>query len=467
MRPSVRFALSLFAALTPCITIAQSFPTHPKQYTTTVPAHSIYGTPPAEENMGPMPLVAPVFLQTDQIESSITVVNSIIWAAKGTITLRDQQGNIVAKATPTFPAHSSTVLSIKQLLTGVGSFAHSGSVTLEQDPQIKGPALLAQLSMTMHVGSQATYLEEEFGMPTPHGSAEVRGLASETKNLPLIAITSVSEAPQTIRATCIGESPTDPGAAIELPAYGTAVVHACAWDALKDDTLGLSSALQHASSSASQNYAVSLKTDSVPGAFYAFGFALNGDVAQAQLQPFDFYDPGLLPSTKTVYVGVPFGFEAHLLNASFSPTLILANFSVQPRTTIVTVDDSSSGTPKSHQLAQVVVPALSTRTLHIPADSGSGLNNSFTIVSDGQPGDIQAHLFSNRNTAEDRLELLAKDARDDHNGGDHPWSVENGDTSTLLLYNPTTVSQEFQVRISGNKASWVQLYTLNHPKPKA
>ena len=467
MRPSVGLALSCsVAVLTTSLALSQSLSKHPRQQTTTVGAHSIYGTPPAEQDMMPMPLVAPVFLQTDQIDSSITVVNSIIWSVQGTVTLRDQGGNIIGKATPTFAAHSSTVVSLKKLLADAGSLAHSGSVILEQDPQVKGPALLAQLSMTMHVGSQATYLEEEFGMPTMHGSAELRGVASETKNLPLIAITSVSEASQTIHAACIGESPADPGIAIELPAFGTAVVHACAWDTLKDDSLGLSSALQHAPGQPSQNHAVSLKTDSVPGAFYAFGFALNGSIAQAQLQPLDFYDPGLLPSTKTVYVGVPFGPESRVLKQSFSPTLTLANFSTQPRSTTVTVADSSSGTPKTHQLAQVSLPALSTRTVPIPAQSGSGLLNTFTIASDGQPGDVQAHLFSNRDSAEDRLELLSKDASDAHNGGDHPWSTENGNTSTLLLYNPTPTSQEFQVTISGNNASWVELYTLKPSETK-
>jgi hypothetical protein len=55
---------------------------------------------------------------------------------------------------------------------------------------------------------------------------------------------------------------------------------------------------------------------------------------------------------------------------------------------------------------------------------------------------------------------LAKDAKDDNNGGDHPWSIENGNLSILLLFNTTAADQEFQVRISGKGASWISLYDL-------
>ena len=43
-----------------------------KRGTSTATAHSIFNMP--EPMFGEMPLVAPVFLQTDQIDSSITVV---------------------------------------------------------------------------------------------------------------------------------------------------------------------------------------------------------------------------------------------------------------------------------------------------------------------------------------------------------------------------------------------------------
>lgn len=167
-----------------------------------------------------MPQVAPVFLQTDQIDSSITVVNSTTAPANGTLTLRDQQGHVIGTSKVTFAAHSSTPVAIRSLVAEAHSQAHSGSVTLEEDPVTKRAALVAQLSMTLHKGSQSSYLEEEFGMPTMHGSTVLQGVASQTRNLPLIAITSISDAPQTIHASCVGEERASTN--IELPSFGIA-----------------------------------------------------------------------------------------------------------------------------------------------------------------------------------------------------------------------------------------------------
>ena len=247
--------------------------------TSSGPAHSILNMP--EPMFGSMPLVAPVFLQTDQVDSNITVVNAITSAVNGTVTLRDQVGNVVGQQTVLFSPHSSTILALKSLLASAGSQAHSGSVTLEQDPAIKGPALLAQLSMTLHSGSQGVFLEEEFGMPTAHGSAVLQGVASQTRNLPLVAITSVSDAAQTISANCVGEDKAT--TSMTLPAHGTAVVQACSWHAVPDGALNLTSSLLNSSGAADADHAILLKSDSVPGSFYAFGFALNGGLDQAQL----------------------------------------------------------------------------------------------------------------------------------------------------------------------------------------
>ena len=446
-------AIILIALSLPAVLSAQSAPRTPS----TAPAHFRFGPDPPVSNQ-PLPLVAPVFLQTDQIDSSITVVNSIIYAVNGTVTLRDQQGHVIGQQTLSFPAHSSTPVAMKTLLAAGGSGTHSGSVTLEQDPAMKGPALLAQLSMTLHAGSQPSFLEEELGMPTAHGSAVLQGVASQTKNLPLIAITSVSDAAQTIHASCAGENTSS--SAIELPAFGTAVVQACSWQSLGDNSLNLSSSLLSSGGAIPADHAITLKTDSVPGAFYAFGFALNAGLDQPQLQPLDFYDPGLLPSTSTVYVGVPVGANSVLNSVLSAPVLTLANFSGQSRQTTVTWSDSSSGSPKVQPIATLTLPPFSTKTTTLSSATGSGLLNTFTISSDGSPGDVQAHLFTRVGTSEQRTELLAKDARDDHNGGDHPWSIANGDVSTLLLYNPTSQTQTFQVRLSGSGSSWLQVYHL-------
>ena len=386
-------------------------------------------------------------------------------AVNGTITLRNQQGNVVGKQVLSFPAHSSTPVAMKTLLAAAGSQAHSGSVTLEEDRSTKGAALVAQLSMTLHSGSQPSFLEEEFGMPTMHGSPVLQGVASQTRNLPLIAITSVSEAPQTIRAICPGENKA--GTSIELPAFGTAVVQACSWTALSDNSLNVSSSMLSSDASSESDHAVSLTTDSVPGSFYAFGFALNGGLNQAQLQPLDFYDPGMLPSSSITYVGVPTGATSVLSSALSAPVLTLANFSNQIRHTTVSWSDSSSGTPKVRQIADITLQAFSTQTTTLSDAVNNSVLNTFTLASDGKPGDVQAHLFNRVGTSQQRTELLAKDTKDDHNGGNHPWSIAHGDKSTLLLYNNLGKAQLFHIRISGGGNTWLDSVTLAPFETKA
>ena len=104
--------------------------------------------------------------------------------------------------------------------------------------------------------------------------------------------------------------------------------------------------------------------------------------------------------------------------------------------------------PKVTSLAQATVPALSTKTIRLSGATGTGIQNTITVQSDGNPGDVQVHLFAGEAGTERRVEMLAKDAKDDHNGGNHPWSTANGDQSTLLLHNPTAKPQVFQVQIS-------------------
>ncbi len=90
----------------------------------------------------------------------MTVVNALPQPSGGTLTLRDLDGRRIAEKKFIFDPHSSTAVHLSQVLTEAGSFVHAGSVTLEQDSALRGPALVAQLSMTLHAGSQYAFLEE-------------------------------------------------------------------------------------------------------------------------------------------------------------------------------------------------------------------------------------------------------------------------------------------------------------------
>ncbi len=63
--------------------------------------------------------------------------------------------------------------------------------------------LLMQLCMTSYTSATPTYLEEESAMPSTDGSQILRGVVSESRRPPTIAVTSLSDKPQTITISCL------------------------------------------------------------------------------------------------------------------------------------------------------------------------------------------------------------------------------------------------------------------------
>jgi Carboxypeptidase regulatory-like domain len=94
MVPSVTPSRRLTSALPTALLFATAHGQSPSHSPSTALAYPKYGAQQPQETM-PMPLVGPVFLQTDQIDSNVTVVNAITWAVQGTLILRDQQGTVL------------------------------------------------------------------------------------------------------------------------------------------------------------------------------------------------------------------------------------------------------------------------------------------------------------------------------------------------------------------------------------
>lgn len=59
------------------------------------------------------------------------------------------------------------------------------------------------------------------------------------------------------------------------------------------------------------------------------------------------------------------------------------------------------------------------------------------------------------------VELPGKDEADMFNAGQHPWSLENGTESNLLLFNHSKDKATFEVEIDKDDVSWDKHYTLN------
>jgi hypothetical protein len=96
------------------------------------------------------------------------------------------------------------------------------------------------------------------------------------------------------------------------------------------------------------------------------------------------------------------------------------------------------------------------------------LQDSLLVASDGNPGDVLTKLVSN---SEDSMlheaEVFGKDLETAANAGEHPWTVENGTMSTLLLYNQSDSPQWFNVQISAGKTVWGKSYQLQPQQTEA
>jgi len=87
------------------------------------------------------------------------------------------------------------------------------------------------------------------------------------------------------------------------------------------------------------------------------------------------------------------------------------------------------------------------------------MRNAFLVSSDAAPGEIAANLASTVvGDSEREVELLGKDSQEPTNAGFHPWSLSNGDDSTLFLFNHTAEAQRATVKVS---SLWEKDVTLS------
>lgn len=71
-----------------------------------------------------------------------------------------------------------------------------------------------------------------------------------------------------------------------------------------------------------------------------------------------------------------------------------------------------------------------------------------------------AKLVSASDSSLHLVEMLGKDEKAAENGGSHPWSLEAGNESTLVLFNPSAESHDFTVLIYTIGALWEKRYEL-------
>ncbi|MDQ2844010.1 MAG: hypothetical protein M3Y72_23820 [Acidobacteriota bacterium] len=111
----------------------------------------------------------------------------------------------------------------------------------------------------------------------------------------------------------------------------------------------------------------------------------------------------------------------------------LANFGSEART--ATVLFSSNGDQRILQTFALPPGSVSpTRSTELPAN----VDGSLVVQADGPPGEILSNIQAVpvSGTSLDSVPLPWKDGKQIPNGGQHPWRIDGGLRSTLMLYNP-------------------------------
>jgi len=82
------------------------------------------------------------------------------------------------------------------------------------------------------------------------------------------------------------------------------------------------------------------------------------------------------------------------------------------------------------------------------------------VSSDLAPGQLGSKLVSRSDGNLFEAEMMTKDASDQNNGGEHPWSTLDDDQSVLILFNHDQVGRDIHVHIFGQTSSWERIYKL-------
>src|SRR5216684_790076 len=403
-----------------------------------------------------MPLVLPLFLQDQQFTSTIVLVNGSAESTYADVTLTGLDGKEINHRRVEFTPHSQRVLEVKDLLREVASPAVMGRTTITQSPDLKGMAIAAQLSMTYLGSLNPTYIDEEAAMPWGEGSQVLRAVADRASGSPVMAVTSLTDATQHITLECLSETGVNFSSTLDLGPQQTAVVQACAHRTFLDSDFET----REENGKTDRVVGVGLNSDAMPGSFAAFALAPHKEEKGRHFSAVNFSDPKMTLSPNTIFTGVPVGSPSLLPEGQYVPHITLANFSFKPIHVQIQCAQTDGNAPTVKSVKDLILAGRSTRLLTLDNLQGnSTLQNSFVINSDGPPGDLMANLVSTSESTLHEVEILGKD-QNTGNGGSHPWSLEQGNDATLLIFNPTSSSQGFTVMISGGSLLWQKVYQL-------
>jgi hypothetical protein len=406
-----------------------------------------------------MPIVAPLFIDDGNFTSTLVLVNGSALSTYADITVRSREGKTVANRRVQFNPHSQRQVSIRQLLdSSKASDISSGSVLVQQSPELNGMVISAALSMT-RLSSPDNYIDQELAMPSEEGSSSLRAVADESSGLLLLAVTSTSEGSQHVNIKCLFASGPEVTKSIDLSPGETLITDACYKRTLNGAELSIDS--DDDGHGHRGPIGIELTSNSTPGSYSAFGLASHESRNRRYFTSVPFVDPKMVMSTTTIFAGIPVGRSTQLPEGNYTPTVYLTNFSKGPRRVNIRFAHTSEDEIDVREVETVLLSPQSSQELSLPHLKGeSNLQNTLLVEADGEPADVVSKFVARGDSGLRAVELLGKDLKDPMNGGNHPWSIEDGSDSTLLLFNASDSSQYFNVVIAAGAVMWQKAYHL-------
>jgi len=464
-------ALLAFAALTlqsfgaPAVDHPAAHPNRPTARFPGVSRRSHRASAAQMPSMMQMPVIAPLFIQDRNFSSALILVNASNIDTYADVILSGLDGSQIIKQSVGLSPNSQRRVEVDSLLKSVGSSVTTGRITVMQSPELKGMAINSQLAITYFGSKEPNYIDEEVVMPSSESSPILRAVTDTGAGSPVVALTSLANSLQQIRMDCLGGGDGRFSKLIDLEAGQTVVTEACADRTLSGEDFR--AVLDATVEGKRGPVGIALASDGMPGSFAAFGLMPHKNQDEHFFSAINFSDPKMTMSANTVFTGVPVGSATLLPDGKYVPQMMLANFSKKDLHVAIKYSHMSSEIPVVEGVGNLVVRSMTTEHISLDSLEGDpGLKNSFLVTSDGAPGDLVAKLVSTSDSQLREVEVIAKAEADVNNAGNHPWSLEEGNDSTLLLFNHSKKPLYFNVSIGSGPSCGRKLISWNRWKPE-
>lgn len=410
-----------------------------------------------------MGLVAPLVLESSDWRSVLTLVNEskIPVHAKIVLSTPNQMMTSAPVQTVILAGHSSQRLAVASWLdAGAPDFIGSLTVNIQEQEAAKNMAVAAQMTLIGQGQLAGASIDEELEMPMM--GSNFKAVVDDSATLVAVHNSSMESAMATV--TCIANK-TAKQSAIQIPAGGLRLLHGC--ELLDSNVVSVATVADLVESDPATRDAqppvatpAAYQVSAGVSGLSVFGLAISFEHPHWRVSPAMFVNQSDFASQSTVFAGIPVGLYDPLPGTDFIPRLTLANLTNTQRTVVVKgAVSNETGAPKL--LATLKLDALEVKGLEVPLNSSvSSSLESLIVEEDGAPGDVISALSDRDRTDRSAFVPLPKFLHHANNGGGHPWSVEPGTSSTIVIFNASDKAQLLNFNLGSDGIAWKKTVTI-------